>query len=176
MKRYMVVLFLFVILLCGCESRKKEEVNNNNEGSKVNMDIDIDLPSGKFQIVCTKNTTTKDEDSFTSIETAVYDNDQLLIGRKVKSIDKYKDKEHYDKFKEDYERISNEDTDDMKFKTQAYDDELIYIRVTAQVKVDRSLYGDDLQESLTAKYFLTVHEKENCKCEIIGASRSDLGL
>ena len=162
------VLMLFISLgLCGCiDNRSIEE----------KFDLDIELDEGSIQVKCILNEELGENERFIAIETANFDEGQLMINRKVKSIEQYDNNDDYLHYKDTYANNVLEDTETTKYKYQAYDKEKTFVWVTAEINIDKSLYSESLKKSLTANYYIKVHEQDKYSCEIEGITRQDLGL
>lgn len=167
-KIFISLLFLFISLgLCGCK---------DNRSLEEKFDLDIELDRENIQIKCILNEDLGEGERFIVIETANFDEEQLMINRKVKSIEQYDSDDDYIRYKESYENNVLEDTETTKYKYQSYDKEKTLVRVTAETKIDKTLLGDSLKNSLTANYYIKVHEQDKYSCEIEGITRQDLGL
>ena len=165
-KRLIIIICLFILIVSGCES------NTTEEKQKDKYDIDISLQEGSITVECKKVVQDDEAVKKTAIETAYYSKEQSLISRKVKTIEQYKSEEEYKKALKSYSTVNHEDKENIKYKSKAYDEENTFVWITAQIGKSKSYKATN--ESLTARYYLIVHEGDGYNCKIDGATREEI--
>lgn len=150
-----ILIVLFITLITGCENKLRSEA-------------DVELTKGSITSICKR----KDNDNVITT-TSNYDASGDIMNMKIETLYKFKDKESFDLYLNESKEAATMSNEEIVYKYAYNEKKMELLTVLAYTKLT---LANEVKPVYNVSSHIKTLESNGETCELIGTTRSELGL